>query len=82
MASDPAMARAWQDHAKRKALAPRDAYAMAVEADRLRGPQAEVGYRLYWMSDMVLGSQEIYARPSGYVVVSKKPLTRWFPFMR
>jgi hypothetical protein len=71
MVSDPAMARAWQEQAKKKALSPRDAYAMALEADRLRGPQAEVGYRLYWMSDMVLGSQEIYARPSGYAVVGR-----------
>jgi hypothetical protein len=71
MIPDPAMARAWQEQAKRKALSPRDAYAMAVEADRLRGPQSEVGYRLYWMSDMVLGSQEIYARPSGYAVVGR-----------
>jgi len=68
---DPAMARAWQEQVKRRALAPRDAYAMAVAADRLRGPQSEVGYRLYWMSDMVLGSQEIYARPSGYAVVGR-----------
>jgi hypothetical protein len=71
MIPDPAMARAWQEHAKQKALSPRDAYALAVEADRLRGPQSEVGYRLYWMSDTVLGSQEIYARPSGYAVVGR-----------
>jgi hypothetical protein len=31
----------------------------------------EVGYRLYWMSDTVLGCREIYARPSGYVVVGR-----------
>ena len=44
---------------------------MAVAADRLRGPMPEVGYRLYWMTDTVLGSREIYARPSGYVVVGR-----------
>ena len=60
---DPAMARAWQEQVRRRALAPRDAYAMAVAADRLRGPQSEVGYRLYWMSDTVLGSQEIVRAP-------------------
>ena len=65
------MARAWVEQVKRRALAPRDAYAMAVAADRLRGPMTEVGYRIYWMSDSVLGSQEIYARPSGYVVVGR-----------
>jgi hypothetical protein len=68
---DPAMARAWQEQVKRRALAPREAYAMAVAADRLRGPQSEVGYRLYWMSDTILGSQEIQARPSGYAVVGR-----------
>jgi hypothetical protein len=65
------MARAWQEQVKRRALAPRDAYAMAVAADRLRGPQSEVGYRLYWMTDTILGSQEIQARPSGYAVVGR-----------
>jgi hypothetical protein len=65
------MARAWHELVKRRALAPREAYAMAVAADRVRGPQSEVGYRLYWMSDTVLGSQEIYARPSGYAVVGR-----------
>ncbi|MEA2751402.1 MAG: hypothetical protein QOI41_5545, partial [Myxococcales bacterium] len=71
MIPDPEMARAWQEQAKRRALSPRDAYAMAVAADRVRGPQSEVGYRLYWMSDELLGSQEIYARPSGYAVVGR-----------
>ena len=71
MIPDPAMARAWQEQTKRRALSPSDAYALAVAADRVRGPQAEVGYRLYWMNDELLGSQEIYARPSGYAVVGR-----------
>ncbi len=72
MIPDPVMARAWQEQAKRRALSPRDAYAAAVAADRVLGPQREVGYRLHWMNgDGVLGSQEIHARPSGYAVVGR-----------
>ncbi len=65
------MARAWQEQVRRRAIVPADAYAMAVAADRLSGPMSEVGYRLYWMTEKVLGRHEICARPGGYAVVGR-----------
>jgi hypothetical protein len=65
------LVKAWQEKAGGRALPPREAYAMAVAADRLRERQADIGYRLYWMSDTVLGSQDVRAKPSGYVVVGR-----------
>lgn len=63
--------RAWQQRAKVRALSPSEAYTLAVAADRVREPQAEVGYRLYWMGDSVMGSMDVVAQPSGYVVVGR-----------
>jgi len=63
--------RAWQQRAKVRALSPSEAYTLAVAADRIREPQAEVGYRLYWMGDSVMGSIDVVAQPSGYVVVGR-----------
>ena len=60
-----------RERQQRRALAPGEAYRIAVAADRLRNRQTEVGYRLYWMSDVILGSMEIHARPSGYAVVGR-----------
>lgn len=61
----------WREKVQRRALAPAEAYRMAVAADRLRDRQVEVGYRLYWMSEVVLGSVEIHAQPSGYAVIGR-----------
>jgi hypothetical protein len=68
---DPAIARAWHEQAKRRAVAPREAYAMAVAADQLRERQADVGYRLYWIGATILGSRDVVAQPSGYAVVGR-----------
>jgi pSer/pThr/pTyr-binding forkhead associated (FHA) protein len=62
---------AWQMQAKKKALSFSDAYAIAVAADRTRPPQTEVGYRLYWMNDHLLGSRDVVAHPSSYAVVGR-----------
>jgi hypothetical protein len=71
MVPDPAIARAWHEQAKVRPLAPREAYAMAVAAERIRERQVEVGYRLYWMGVSIYGSQDVYAQPSGYAVVGR-----------
>lgn len=63
--------RAWQQNVKKKALPSSDAYAIAVAADRTRARMVEVGYRLYWMNDRILGSQDVVAQPSGYAVVGR-----------
>ena len=63
--------RAWQQRARVRALSASEAYTLAVAADRIREPQAEVGYRLYWMGDSVMGSTDVVAQPSGYVVVGR-----------
>ncbi len=63
--------RAWQQRAKVRALSPGEAYTLAVAADRIREPQAEVGYRLYWMGESVMGSTDVVAQPGGYVVVGR-----------
>lgn len=65
------MAQAWKEMVLRHAISPRAAYAIAVAADRLREPMKEVGYRLYWMNDRILGSREITAQPAGYAVVGR-----------
>jgi hypothetical protein len=63
--------KAWQQRARVRALSPSEAYTLAVAADRIREPQAEVGYRLYWMGDSVMGSTDVVAQPSGYVVIGR-----------
>lgn len=69
--NDPAILQAWQAAAKRRVPTAAEAYARAVAADRLREPQVQIGYRLYWMSNAVFGSQEVYVGPSGYAVVGR-----------
>lgn len=69
--NDPAILQAWQAAAKRRVPTAAEAYARAVAADRLREPQVQIGYRLYWMSNAVFGSQEIHVGPSGYAVVGR-----------
>lgn len=71
MVPGPELVKAWQEKARRRALSAPEAYAMAIAADRLRERQVEVGYRLYWMSDTVLGSHDVHARPSGYAVIGR-----------
>jgi hypothetical protein len=69
--SDPRFSGLWREMARRHALPHAEAYAIARAADRLRDPQAQIGYRLYWMSDKILGSIDVYAQPSGYAVVGR-----------
>lgn len=68
---DAAMVSAWEARSKSRALSPDDAYAMAVGAQRIREPQVEPGYRLYWFGGSLLGSHDVPSRPEGYVVVGR-----------
>ena len=66
----PSMA-SWRAKIATRALSATEAYAIAIDADRARDPQVEVGYRLYWLSDTLLGTIEVSAQPSGYVVIGR-----------
>ena len=62
---------AWQASVRRRALSAKAAYALALDADRARDAQTQVGYRLYWMSEVLLGTIDVYAQPSGYAVIGR-----------
>ncbi|CAN5912536.1 hypothetical protein BH11MYX4_BH11MYX4_48700 [soil metagenome] len=62
---------AWKAKAALRALPARQAYAMALDADRARDRQLAVGYRLYWLSDVLLGTIDVPADPSGYAVIGR-----------
>ena len=62
---------AWRARLAHQALSAHEAYRIAIDSDRARGPQVEVGYRLYWLSDVLLGTLEVAAERSGYVVVGR-----------
>ena len=62
---------AWKAKAALRALPAKQAYAMALDADRARDRQLVVGYRLYWLSDVLLGTIDVPADPSGYVVIGR-----------
>jgi hypothetical protein len=61
----------WHAQARRRALHAAEAYALALDADRARERQREIGYRLYWFSDVLLGTLDVPASPSGYAVVGR-----------
>ncbi len=69
--SDPSVGRASQAIGKRRVLSAAEVYTRAVAADRLREPQVQIGYRLYWMTESSLGSQDVYAGPNGYSIVGR-----------
>lgn len=62
---------AWKAKASLRALPAKEAYAMALDADRARDRQSVVGYRLYWLSDVLLGTLDVAADPSGYAVIGR-----------
>ncbi len=62
---------AWRAKASLRALPAKQAYAMALDADRARDRQSVVGYRLYWLSDVLLGTIDVPAEPSGYAVIGR-----------
>jgi hypothetical protein len=62
---------AWRARASLRALPAKQAYAMALDADRARDRQPVVGYRLYWLSDVLLGTIDVPAEPSGYAVIGR-----------
>jgi hypothetical protein len=61
----------WHAQARRRALPAAEAYALALEADRTRERQREIGYRLYWLSDALLGTRDVPASPGGHAVVGR-----------
>ncbi len=62
---------AWQASVRGRALAAQAAYTIALDADRARDAQTRVGYRLYWMSHVLLGTIDVPAEPSGYAVFGR-----------
>lgn len=61
----------WERVVRSHAIPAADAYGIAAAAERVRAPQAQVGYRLYWMRQGFLASREVCATPDGYLVVGR-----------
>lgn len=61
----------WRARVRAEAPAPDVAYRMALAAERARARPADIGLRLYWVTDRVVGDVFVRAEPGAHAIVGR-----------